>query len=109
MNTHPSKCSPSDYLNPELFITGYDLLNKHRPASQYKTGLTIGLEAKTIGISANGCWFAAMKDNSLMTSYEVIGYHANTCELLKGFLDSGCRFIVYRQTESGITETEVKP
>jgi len=46
-----------------------------------------------------------MKDGSSMTSYEKIGYHANTAGLLQGFLESGVVIKVYRDTTEGITET----
>jgi len=46
-----------------------------------------------------------MKDGSSMTSYEKIGYHANTADLLRGFIDSAVPIKVYRDTTEGITET----
>lgn len=102
--------SPEAFLNPDNFETPYDSLecNQARRIEQYKEGLKIASESISVGISACGTWFACGKDGSMTTSYCGIGYHANTSSLLRGFLDSGCKVIVYRWVGTEIKETVIK-
>ena len=50
-----------------------------------------------MSISENGVWGAQLKDGSHLSSYEVLGYHACTADLLRGLLDSGVPIRVYRR------------
>lgn len=89
---------PADaFLAPDNFVTDWDTINPHRANEQYESGLKVGKDAKAVCICANGTWAADMRDGSSLTSYEGIGYHAHTSSLLKGFLDSGAKIIVYRK------------
>ena len=83
------------YLAWHNFTTPFDD-NDDYASGQYAKGLQIGRDSRRVGISANGTWFAVGKDNTVTSSHEGIGYHRSTANLLKGFLDSGCEFIVYR-------------
>ncbi len=94
---------PEAYLNPDNFKTGWDNNNPARQKQQYDKGLEVGAESEVVFISCNGTWGARGKDNSHTTSYEGIGYHSNTDALLRGFLDSGCKIVVYRYNKRGPT------
>ncbi len=87
---------PESFLNPSLFITDYDTINPKRADEQYASGLETGRRCKAIIICANGTWSADTNDGGWITSYEGIGYHAHTASLLRGFIDSGTKIVVYR-------------
>ena len=87
-----------DFLRPERFRTGFD-----EPAlgrEQFAKGVIFGQTSAEVGVSANGTWYAIGRLGSLTTSSEKIGYHANTAELLRGFVASGCRVVVHRHDGS---------
>lgn len=96
------------YLNPENFVTPRDKLNRDYAIAQAQKGQQISNSAKLVSISCTGCWAANMEDDSHVTSYERIGYHVNTAELLSGFLAGHAPIVVWRETADGITATEVK-
>lgn len=99
MNAHElSSLPPTAYLTPETFRTSFDALNAQRgyDAEQYAKGIKIGGLATAVYVTIRGSWAATMKDGSSMTSYETIGHHANTADLLRGFLDSGVAIYVWR-------------
>lgn len=101
--------SAESFLKPELFKTDWDRLPvpEYRKA-QFEKGLKISNASKEVGVSASGTWWAVGKDGSHTTSYEGIGYHSCTRELLEGLLAGTARFIVYRWTDEGIKETCIK-
>lgn len=107
-----TKLPPEAYLGWENFVTEHDAANIHAGVgvAQYQKGLDFGREAIAEGghifISANGCWGSTGK--GLRTSYEGIGYHANTADLLHGFLDSGAVIIVHRYTDPDSDGTKIK-
>lgn len=110
MNTYDvlNRMKPVEFLNANTFVTGYD-----RPdygQEQYAKGLRIASESREVGVSANGTWYAVSKDGKGYTiSYEGIGYHANTANLLRGFLDSGVPVVIHRYVDgAGYTETKIK-
>lgn len=105
LNARPA----SDFLKPENFITKWDNINPILGQRQYEKGLRAREEYKQIFIGDGGTWGAHTKTGGLVTSYEGIGYHANTCDLLRGFLDSGIPIVVYRNTSEGIKEFTIKP
>jgi hypothetical protein len=105
LNAMAAEC----FLKPELFKTDMDHLPEHGYAqSQYEKGLKISNASVEVGISANGTWWAHGKDGSYTSSYEGVGYHSCTNELLRGLLAGTARFIVYRWTESGISSFCIK-
>lgn len=87
------------FLHPENFVTGWDSMavNVARVDAKYTDALHVGQKAKQIIINADGVWSALMLDNSMMQSYERIGYHSNTQHVLRGFLDSGAEIVVFRR------------
>jgi hypothetical protein len=98
---------PDAFLNPENFVTAFDSLPVQNMSTaeyiqkQYENGKKYATEYKTVGICANGTWFAFGKhakgyELSSVTSYEVIGYHRNTKELLQGLLDGTAEVVVCR-------------
>jgi len=103
MLRNPKDHEATDYRYPYLFTTAMD--NTSGDDQQYTKGLDIGRKANLVSISIYGSWTAQMKDGGSMTSYEKIGYHANTADLLRGFIDSAVPIKVYRDTTEGITET----
>jgi hypothetical protein len=88
------------YLNPDNFRTEYDGRVLGKAEEQYQAGLEYGRNATRISLSYKGVWGASMKNGAMVSSYEGIGYHAETAALLKGFLDSGCAIVVYRSSDS---------
>jgi hypothetical protein len=103
--------SPESYLNPSLFATDYDTMEYMDRKSndmtraqygkfQYEQGLKIGREALRFIVAANGTYSYDMEKGGNMThsfSTEVIGYHANTADFLRGVIDGGkCEIRVHR-------------
>jgi hypothetical protein len=94
--------SPEDYLNPVLFKSEFDDLSPSTYADdQYAQGRQVGRNAFEITIACNGTWGSVNKDGSVTNSYERIGYHGRTSDLLQGFLDSGTPIHVYRYSQVG--------
>lgn len=52
-----------------------------------------------VHIAVNDTWSATRCSESI-SSYEKLGYHADTAALLQGFIDSGCTFFVHRWNEA---------
>ncbi len=96
---------PEDYLHPEKFATEYD--TKPDSAKQhYEKGLEIGENYHQVHIATNGVW-GASKPNETVSSYEIIGYHACTKDLLQGFIDSRCTLIVHRWDGNKVKATVI--
>jgi hypothetical protein len=92
-----STLSPTDFMEWENFLTLFDGARAEGyRLEQYRKGFDTGVASMYVFISANGTWGAQMKDGSLLTACEKIGYHAGTADLLHGFLDSGVPFKVFR-------------
>jgi hypothetical protein len=99
---------PHAYLCPDMFVVGYPSDAHHGNGSslegkrsaygqkQYEKGLQYGRDAVKVTIGVNSVWGATMKDGGHVGSYEKIGYHACTADLLQGFIDSGVPIYVYR-------------
>ena len=101
--------SAESFLDPDLFVSEYDHMDRGGYAEeQYRKGLEISNSSESVGISANGTWWARGKDGSLTTSYEGIGYHLHTSALLRGLLAGTAKFIVYRFDSTGISSTCIK-
>ena len=98
------------FLNPDNFITRYDSCpdNLEYAEEQYKKGLEVGNKSREINISYNGVWSATDIYGYNMISYERIGYHACTKDLLKGFLDSNAKIIVHREIDDKIQKCVIK-
>jgi hypothetical protein len=65
-------------------------------AKQYAEGVRVSNASVRVGVTANGTWYAEGKDGSFTSSYEGVGYHACTADLLRGFLDGNAEFVVHR-------------
>lgn len=104
--------SPESFLNPESFVTPLDSMSIG--VTQFQKGLEESRRALTVFICANGTWASELKPERVgnstvtghVTSYEGIGYHANTAELLRGFLAGPAPIVVARRDGS---KTEIKP
>lgn len=102
------------FLKPENFVTPYDAANQAREGygdKQYAEGLRVSREAVCVFINASGTWGATTKarpgcGQGSLQAYEGIGYHANTADLLRGFLAGPAPVIVYRKDG---TRKEIKP
>lgn len=108
-----NQLTPDSFLLWENFRTHFDAFPNREgyKAEQYQTGLRIGAESRYVFISCNSTWGSVGKDGKHTTSYEGIGYHAGTSDLLKGFLDSGVPIVVFRlydREEGPITETWIQ-
>jgi hypothetical protein len=99
---------PQKYLDWKFFKTDWDI-TPARAEEIYRKGLKIGAEARYVFISANDTWGAAMLDGGTITSYEGIGYHAYSSDLLHGFIDSGAAIVVYRYGVNGATQIAGEP
>ena len=108
---------PNAYLNWQAFGMVLDQDGDEYATEQYDKGLKLGTDAKSCGgsvyIRANGTWAAdtpnanpASRWAGLISSYEGIGYHRATKDLLHGFIDSGCKIVVYRYNK--LTETVIQ-
>jgi hypothetical protein len=106
--TELEELQPEAYLNWEQFRTPYDAKQPDYCQQQYDEGLKIGSNARCIIINYNSVWNSSNKDNSHILSYEKIGYHAGTADLLHGFLDSEVQINVIRWTKEGLELTTIK-
>ena len=106
---NPDERPAEHFLDPSLFKTDFD--TKENVQNQYRLGFSLGNRSKTIYISVNSTWSADLEDGGHIVSYERIGYHCCTKDLLQGFLDSNCEIIVYRngQMSSAMTIKESVP
>lgn len=95
--------APETFLKPENFVTTWDRADYGN--EQFASGLKTSREAKTIYINASGTWGADMLSGAALSAYEGIGYHANTADLLRGFLAGPAPIVVYRRSRS---RTEIK-
>jgi hypothetical protein len=97
--------APTEFLKPETFRTGSD--REAYGHEQHAKGVLISLQAESVSISCSGTW-GAHEGNGVTTSCEGIGYHANTADLLRGFLDGPAPVRVYRW-DGPAEGTEIKP
>jgi hypothetical protein len=106
------KLSAWEYLNPSSFITDFDGLPSHinrgYALKQHNKGIEIGKEYHKIHIDEHSLW-SASSPNSLCSSYEGIGYHACTADLLSGFLQSPAAIIVHRLKGENLVSQIIKP
>ena len=94
----------SAFLDASGFVTAWDgPHNQEYRKQQYETGRNYGERATMVSSNYNGVWGARLKDGSHVSSYEGIGYHAGTSDLLQGFLDSGALITVYRRGQKPVT------
>lgn len=84
------------FLNPKNFKTLFDREGSKYGQEQYAKGLAIGNDAKEVHISIRNVWSATTKTGGSIQSYETLGYHSETAELLRGFIDSGVTIVVWR-------------
>ncbi|MFF4557137.1 hypothetical protein [Streptomyces sp. NPDC001422] len=109
---------PDAFLNPENFVTEYDGRVPERAEEQYREGLRLSAEYDRIVIRAGGTWAAESGLHPRLTnvymgkcaySYEGIGYHGNTADLLRGFLDGPAPVDVERRQEDySVITTRIK-
>lgn len=95
--TELNNLAPDAFLHPHLFKTELD--NEERGKSQYEKGKNIDYDY--IFITYGSTWSAGDFDSHrFCTSYEGIGYHSNTADLLRGFLASGKPIYVMRWVDN---------
>lgn len=97
------------YLDPSRFRTPYD--GEGANEEQYAKGLKIATEFAEVHIAVNSVWSACKRsdnENASCQSYETIGYHAGTADLLRGFLAGTARIIVHRYIMDGLSKTTIK-
>lgn len=75
-------------------------LDSWSPASyaeeQYQAGLKLAQQGAEIHIAINGVWSARMPDGAHISSYEKLGYHGRTSNLVQGWIDGGATIIDHR-------------
>jgi hypothetical protein len=81
----------------EDYVTHYDSLPQNAPrhAEQYETGRRMAREGQTIFIAVNSVW-SSQKPGCFTSSYEKLGYHSCTADLIRGWVDGGATIIDYR-------------
>jgi len=95
-----------DFLNSESFRTPFD--GQHTggyAVEQYNKGRTLGSQGYTLVIAVNKVWSAVRLGSDIdsrISSYEKLGYHACTADLLQGFLDSQAP--IYAYNDNGVKE-----
>ena len=100
---------PASFLNPQQFTTEHDTKVDGYAMQQECYGMTIGQASHTILINRYGTWFAYKLDGGMIASGdERIGIHANTADLLKGFLASPASIVVQRYENNTITDHCIK-
>ncbi|MET8382518.1 hypothetical protein ABZV14_05885 [Streptosporangium canum] len=108
---------PAAFTYPEMFVTSFDVPGDECAVKQYKRGLEIATEYDKVAITRGGVWSAykglrvGIRSSMWMSScisYEGIGYHRSTSELLRGFIDGPAALYVERYTDSGWAETLIK-
>lgn len=96
-----------EYLVPENFRTDWDgRVGDARREQQYREGLAQSERCTRIIIGSNSVWGGTTKDGGSLTSYEGIGYHSCTADLLRGFLDGPAEIVVHRKDQP---PTVIKP
>lgn len=96
-NQQRNALSPESYLTPHLFITEYDGKVPGYAQEQQRNGMQLGQDSHTIMIDQFGLWFAYKLDRGMVASgNERIGVHANTADLLRGFLASPASIVIQR-------------
>jgi hypothetical protein len=105
MKPFAETCPADAFLNPELFRTPSD--NPVYGEEQFREGKATADAWEVVSIGISGVW-GASREGSSLTSYERIGYHANTADLLRGFLAGSARVVVYRWSADGWDRVEIK-
>jgi hypothetical protein len=101
-----SNYTADDFRNADNFRTGYDTDAGSKDA--YAKGRRIGMQSKSVTIALNDTWSADGKTGGILTSYQRLGYHADTAALLRGLLDSGVMLAVYRDTGRAIVRHNIR-
>lgn len=102
---------PEAYLEPERFVSPLDaLLPADSPyrVEQFATGKRTSDDNDVVIIDSTGVW-SATRANGYTTSYERIGYHSGTVELLRGFLAGTAEIRVLRRRDGETTSTIIRP
>lgn len=73
---------------------------------QYAKGILIGLKAQEVGYSADRTWWAKMSTGGMLSSYEKLGYHANSGGLWQGLVDSGAAVTEFPDGSKKILQPE---
>jgi len=108
MNNEFSQYKPEDYLNPDNFITEFPVENNEaKNATQFDTGLYYSSKFETVGVTIRGLWFACCYGQHIISG-EIIGRHACTAALLKGFLHGKARFVVCGLEDGTVKNTVIK-
>ena len=96
------------FLRPEDFRTEYDARQPEYAREQYGKGYKLASWAHCIYITCGSTW-AASYVQGVVTSYEGIGYHACTADLLRGFLDGDAPIRVHRYGSDSKHGILIKP
>jgi len=88
----------------ETYRTPYDTQHEKTgyKTKQYQKGLEMARDCYVVYIARNGVWSSDNRDGSTTFSYEGIGYHACTADLLQGWLDGGVTIVDYRSEDHAL-------
>ena len=100
--------APGDYLTPDLFKTEHDQKVDGFAKDQQLTGMEIGQNSHTILVTRDGDWHAFKHNGGMVSANEIIGVHANTSDLLRGFLASSVSIVIQKMGDGKITYTCIK-
>ena len=100
--------APEAYLTPDMFKTEHDQKVDGFAKDQQLTGMKIGQESHTILVTRDGAWSAFKHKGGMVSSNEIIGVHANTSDLLRGFLASSASIVIQKMQNGEIAYTWIK-
>jgi len=87
-----------DFLHPANFITALDTM----PVANSTDVGGLASSMLDVTIAINDVWSGVQKDGGHVSSYERIGYHANTAARWNNFLESTATITIYRLEVSKI-------
>jgi hypothetical protein len=105
--TDSANCPASAFLNSLAFTTDFDV-DDEKMEKRYEQEAAKCAEYTEFSIAINGVWSARTKSGGCVSSYERIGYHAYSADLLQAALDSDCAIYVYRNGDNGIVKHDLR-
>lgn len=84
-------------VDPNDFRTDFDGLHDGTayPEQQFAAGEKLAKEGYVLTIGQSGTWVASRSERDTIVSYERLGYHACTKDLLRGFLSANGKCLFY--------------
>jgi len=105
--TDSGDCPASAFLNSLAFSTDFDV-DDEKMEKRYEQEAAKCAEYTEFSISITGVWSARTKDGGHVSSYERIGYHAYSADMLQAALDSDCAIYVYRVDDGKLVKHNLR-